>query len=190
MDHKEAMIQAAISLIREKGDRLDDITVREICKRAGVGLGLLNYHFGNKDRLIEQCVEQMINSIIVRFQELQKETEGMSPFERLDYLGGMTLNFLFEHEAMSRISILTDMQTPKEDDNTSRTHRAYLPLVSACRPDWDEETVKRKTFCLITVMQQTFLRHETVSRMLGIPLNTQEARRAFHTQILHDILEV
>ncbi len=190
MDHKDAMIQAAISLIREKGDRLDDITVREICKRAGVGLGLLNYHFGNKDRLIEQCVEQMINSIIVRFQELQKETEGMSPFERLEYLGGMTLNFLVEHEAMSRISILTDMQTPKEDDNTSRTHRAYLPLVSACRPDWDEETVRRKTFCLITVMQQIFLRHETVSRMLDIPLNTPEARRAFHTQILHDILEV
>lgn len=114
----------------------------------------------------------------------------MSPFERLDYLGGMTLNFLFEHEAMSRISILTDMQASKEDDNTSRTYTAYLPLVSACRPDWDEETARRKTFCLITIMQQTFLRHETVSRMLDIPLNTQEARRAFHTQILHDILEV
>lgn len=190
MDHKEAIMQAAISLIREKGDRLDDITVREICKRAGVGLGLVNYHFGNKNRLIEQCVEQMINGIIVRFQELQKETEGMPPFERLDHLGGMTLNFLFEHEALSRISILTDMQAPKEDDNTFRTYTAYLPLVSACRPDWDEETVRRKTFCLITMMQQIFLRHEAVSRMLGIPLNTEEDRRAFHTQILHDILEV
>lgn len=190
MNHKESIIQAAISLIREKGDRLDDITVREICKKAGVGLGLVNYHFGNKDRLIEQCVEQMISSMIVRFQDLQKGTQDMLPFERLDYLGIMTLNFLFEHEAISRISILTDMQTPKEDDNTFRTYAAYLPLVSACRPDWDEDTVKRKTFCLITAMQQTFLRHETVSRMLGISLNTQEARRAFHTQILHDILEV
>lgn len=80
MDHKEAMMQATISLIREKGDRLNEITVREICKRAGVGLGLLNYHFGNKDRLIERCVEQMINSIIVRFQELQKRNGGHVPF--------------------------------------------------------------------------------------------------------------
>lgn len=190
MDHKEVIMQAAIALINEKGNRLDEITVREICKRAGVGLGLVNYHFGNKGRLIELCVERIINGIVERFQNMREETEQLSPFEKLDYLGNMTLDFLFEHDAVSKISILADMQEPKEDDNTSRTYEAYLPLVSACRTDWDEETVKRKTFCLITAMQQTFLRHETVSRMLGVDLNTQDARRAFHTQILHDILEV
>jgi len=190
MDNKEAIIQAAIGLINEKGSQLSEITVREICKRADVGLGLVNYHFGNKDRLIEFCVERIINGIVERFWDMQEKTDKCTPFEKLDYLGNMTLNFLFEHEAVSKISILTDMQTPKENDNTHRTYAAYLPLVSACRPDWNEETVKRKTFCLITVMQQTFLRHETVSQMLGIDLNTEEVRRAFHRQILHDILEV
>ena len=53
MDNKEAIIQATIKLIEEKGEHLDEVTVREICKRAGVGLGLVNYHFGNKDQLIE-----------------------------------------------------------------------------------------------------------------------------------------
>ena len=59
MDNKEAIIQATIKLIEEKGEHLDEVTVREICKRAGVGLGLVNYHFGNKDQLIEQCIERM-----------------------------------------------------------------------------------------------------------------------------------
>lgn len=190
MNSKEAMIQAAIQLIEEKGERLEEITVREICKRAGVGLGLLNYHFGNKDQLIELCVERMVNETVEQFQSIQEKTQGLSPFEKLEALGNMTLNFLFQHEAVSKISILTDMRTPKENDNTHRTFTAYLPLVSACRPDWDEETVKRKTFCLITVMQQTFLRCEATSGILGIPLRAEEARRAFHTQILHDILEV
>lgn len=190
MDNKEAIIQAAIALINEKGNCLGEITVREICKRADVGLGLVNYHFGNKDRLIELCVERIINGIVERFQDMREKTENLPPFEKLDYLGNMTLNFLFEHDAVSRISILTDMQTPKQNDNTHRTYAAYLPLVSACRPDWSEETVKRKTFCLITAMQQTFLRHETVSKTLDVPLDTEEGRRAFHTQILHDILEV
>ena len=54
MDNKEAIIQETIKLIEEKGERLDEITVREICKRASVGLGLVNYHFGNKEKLIEQ----------------------------------------------------------------------------------------------------------------------------------------
>lgn len=102
----------------------------------------------------------------------------------------MTLDFLFEHYAISKISVLTDMHTPTENDNTNRTYAAYLPLVAACRPDWNESTVNRKTFCLITVMQQMFLRYEIISQTLGIDLRQKENRRSFHTQVLHDILEV
>ncbi len=190
MDNKTAIMQAAIELIEEKGEHLEEITVREICKRAGVGLGLVNYHFENKDKLIEQCVELIINDIVERFQNRREKTENLSPFEKLEYLGTMTLDFLFEHEAVSKISVLTDMQTPKESDNTCRTYSAYLPLVAACCPDWDEQTIKRKTFYLITVMQQLFLRHKTISQMFGIDLEKREKRKALHTQVLHDILEV
>lgn len=188
MDNKEAIIQATIALINEKSDGPNEITVREICKRAGVGLGLIHYHFGNKDKLIELCVERIINGIIEQFQNIQEETEGLTPFEKLNYLGSMTLDFLFEHEAVSKISILTDMQTPNKKDNTHKTYAAYLPLVSACRPDWDEETAKRKTFCLIVLMQQAFLRHTAILQTMGLDLKTEEARRTFHTKILRDIL--
>ena len=43
MDAKEAIIQAAIDLINEKGEEMNTITVREICRKANVGLGLVNY---------------------------------------------------------------------------------------------------------------------------------------------------
>ncbi len=102
----------------------------------------------------------------------------------------MTFDFLFEHYAVSRISVLADMKNPKIDDNTHRTYAAYLSLVAACRPDWDEHTVKRKTFCLISVMQQAFLQSEMTSVILGIDLSKKEKRWVWHTQILHDILEV
>lgn len=190
MDNKEAIIQATIELIEENGEHLEEITVREISKRAGVGLGLVNYHFGNKDKLIGQCVERIINGIVEQFQNIREKAEGLVPFEKLEFLGNMTLDFLFQHNAVSRISVLKDMQTPKENDNTCRTYAAYLPLVAACRPDWDESTIKRKTFCLIAVMQQIFLRHETISQMLGVDLGKRENRKTFHTQVLHDILEV
>lgn len=190
MDNKESIIRATIALIEEKGEDLEAITVREISKKAGVGLGLVNYHFGNKDKLIELCVERIVNGIVERFQSIREKTEGFTPFEKLEYLGNMTFDFLFEHYAVSRISVLTDMKNPKIGDNTHRTYAAYLPLVAACRPDWDEHTVKRKTFCLISVMQQTFLRYKTTSPILDIDLSQKENRRAWHTQILHDILEV
>lgn len=190
MHNKEAIIQATIELIEENGEHLEEITVREICKRAGVGLGLVNYHFGNKDKLIELCVERMINGIVENFQHIREKTEGLTPFEKLEYLGNMTLDFLFEHHVVSKISVLTDMQTPKDNDNTNRTYTAYLPLVAACRPDLDEAAIKRKTLYLITVMQQMFLRYEIISQTLGIDLRQKENRKNFHTQVLHDILEV
>lgn len=190
MDHKETIIRTTIALIEEKGEDLGEITVREISKRAGVGLGLVNYHFGNKNKLIELCVERIINGIVEQFRNVREKTKGLTPFEKLERLGNVTFDFLFEHRAMSRISVLTDMKDPNPDDNTHRTYAAYLPLVAACRPDWDERTVKRKTFCLITVMQQAFLRSEMTSAMLDVDLNQKENRRAWHTQILHDVLEV
>lgn len=190
MDHKQAIIQATIELIEENGEHLEEITVREICKRADVGLGLVNYHFGNKDKLINLCVERMIHKIIENFQHTREKTKNLSPFEKLEYLGNITLEFLFEHYAVSKISILTDMQFPKENDNTSRTYTAYLPLVAACRPDWDEATIKRKTFCLITAMQQTFLRCDATSKLMDLDFTKKENRKAWHNRILHDILEV
>ena len=168
MDNKEAIIQATIKLIEEKGEHLEEVTVREICKRAGVGLGLVNYHFGNKDKLIEQCIERMINGTVEHFQNIREKTDGFTPFE----------------------NVLTDMQSPKENDNTYRTYAAYLPLVAACRPDLDEAAIRRKTLYLITVMQQMFLRYEIISQTLGIDLRKRENRKNFHTQVLHDILEV
>lgn len=190
MDNRETIIQTTIALIEEKGEELDTITVREIAKKAGVGLGLVNYHFGNKDKLIDLCVERIINRIVEQFQGIREKTEGFTPFEKLEYLGNMTFDFLFEHYAVSRISVLADMENPKPDDNTHRTYAAYLPLVAACRPDWDEPTVKRKTFCLISVMQQSFLWYETTSTTFDMDLSQKENRRAWHKQILHDILEV
>lgn len=188
MDNRERIVEATMELIQEKGEQAGNISVREICKRADASLGLVNYYFGSKEKLMEECVERLINGTVARFQGIREETMEASPFEKLRFLGNMTFEFLFTHAAVSRISILTDMQSPKAGDNTHRTYEAYLPLVAACRPDWDEDTVKRKTLCLITVMQQAFLRQEAVSQMLGIDLTKPETRRAFHEQILHDIL--
>lgn len=188
MDAKEAIIQAAIDLINEKGEDMNTITVREICRKANVGLGLVNYHFGSKDRLIELCVERMVSDIVDIFRSIQEKTAQLSAFERLEYLGNMTFTFLFEHFAVSRTSILSDMRMPKEDDNTHKTYLAYLPLMSACRPDWDKETLERKTLCLISVMQQSFLRHDVIRQLHGIDLTVPEERKAYHRAILHDIL--
>lgn len=188
MSSKEAILEATIALINEKEDHMEEITMREIAQRAGVGLGLINYHFENKDKLIEACVERIINGIVEKFRGIGEQTKGRTTFEKLDYLGNMTLTFLFEHQAVSKISILSDMRFPQEADNTQRTIQAFLPLVAECRPDWDEEKVRQMTFCLISCMQLAFLRHEILLKTQGINLKDPRERKAFHTRMLQHII--
>ena len=190
MDNKEAIINATVALIDEKGEQINAITVREICKKANVGLGLVYYYFDNKEKLISCCVLKIINGIVEKFAIIREQTKDLAPFEKLEYLGNMTFDFLFDHYTVSKISILTDMQTPKENDNTDRTYTAYLPLVAACRPDWEEDKLRRTTFCLITAMQQAFLRSETVLLTQGVNLRNSAERRRYHKQILQDFLEI
>lgn len=189
-NNKEAIVEATVTLIEERGEKLNTITVREICRRANVGLGLVNYYFENKDKLIAFCVEKIINGIVEKFAATCEQTSRLAPFEKLDFLGNMTLDFLFDHYAVSKISILTDMQTPKENDNTHKTYAAYLPLVAACRPDWDERKVKRMTHCLITAMQQAFLRSDVLLLSQGVNLRDRTERHSYHRQLLRDILGV
>ncbi len=186
---KEAIIEATIALI-ESGKSIESITMREISKKAEVGLGLINYYFLNKDRLIDVCVERIINGVIDKFAVICEQTKDCTPYERLERLGNMTFNFLFEHYAIAKISILTDMHTPKEKDNTHRTYLAFLPLVAACLLDYDEAKIKRLTYCLITSMQQAFLRHEFILITQGINLLDEDERKLYHSQMLKDIIGV
>lgn len=187
MSNKEAIMEATISLINEKEDHIEEITMREISKRAGVGLGLINYHFENKEKLIEACVGRIINGIVEKFRDIGERTKGCTPFEKLDYLGNMTLTFLFEHQAVSKISILSDMRFPQAEDNTQRTIQAFLPLVAQCRPEWDKEKVRQMTFYLISCMQLAFLRHEILVNTQGIDLKDPQERKEFHTKMLKSL---
>lgn len=54
----ERILQATVELLQTKGAK--GLTVRRIAERAGVGVGLINYHFGTKARLLEAAAERML----------------------------------------------------------------------------------------------------------------------------------
>ena len=66
-DIKESIIKETTKLIEEKNGDLKSVTARAIAKRCGIALGLINYHFKSKDRLIELCVQRIVNRILFCF---------------------------------------------------------------------------------------------------------------------------
>ena len=48
---RERILQETIRLIEQEGGVAERVTLRDISAAAGVGVGLINYHFGSKERL-------------------------------------------------------------------------------------------------------------------------------------------
>jgi AcrR family transcriptional regulator len=58
-DIREQIMQATIDLLGDQNDT-DRITMRQIAEKAGVGLGLINYHFKTRDALINEAIGEMM----------------------------------------------------------------------------------------------------------------------------------
>ena len=57
---KENIIRATTELIEQSSGRIHEITSRKIAQQAGVGLGLINYHFGSKENLFQAIVSDFL----------------------------------------------------------------------------------------------------------------------------------
>ena len=60
---KNRMIEVTTELIEQHNGNIKGITARMIATKAGVGLGLINYHFGSKEKLITECVQRIIKNV-------------------------------------------------------------------------------------------------------------------------------
>ncbi|GAP16067.1 transcriptional regulator [Longilinea arvoryzae] len=189
-DRKNEIIQATIRLIQDKGSHPDAITVREICKEAGVGVGIINYYFESKDNLIAQCVQQIIGNVIAHFGEVLAPWPTTSAMGRLKYAANATVTFLYGNENISRISILSDLRNGRAGDNTEQTIAAYLPLVEAvCRERQSQRDAKQATVTMCMVLQGAFLRTERIQAELGIDMRNPEERKRYVDGLIDGLFE-
>ena len=109
---KLTIIEATTELLKEYNGDTKRITSRLIAKRAGIGLGSINYFFGSKENLITECIQRIIHNILTGFTpeitDPAKE-DGLSDQDRLLSWASQTFDFLFENQAIAKISILNDM---------------------------------------------------------------------------------
>jgi|InofroStandDraft_1065614.scaffolds.fasta_scaffold18814_2 AcrR family transcriptional regulator len=152
MEIKEQIINAAIDLIKETNGSIDKITIRQIAKRAGVGVGLINYHFQSKKNLIDLCVQQIISGVIA---QSKPNMEKLSPMEKLKCSIKVSIDFLMDNPEISKISILDDFIQGQANDNTFQTLERYYFYANNLRLN---EDVFFKAVFLIHGLQGIFLR--------------------------------
>ncbi|MNC33392.1 hypothetical protein D3C75_817820 [compost metagenome] len=103
------------------------------------------------------------------------------PLTRVTAVARQVADFLAANPAISRISILGDLNHPAPGDNTALTMTGFT---AAWRGDKDdavmgEEEVKTAVFALTSLMQAAFLRKELSKGLFGYDIENKEERDRF-----------
>ena len=178
---KNRIIEVTTELIEQHNGNIKDITARTIATKADVGLGLINYHFVSKEKLITECVQRIIGKVVTEFQMTEQyETDK----ERLTVCATYVFNFLFEHSAISRVSILGDLQNYTENCNSVLTQRGFS---LSLKNDISNEDKSMFVFILSAAMQVAFLGSETIKQLFGYDFTKTEDRATYISKLV-DIL--
>lgn len=177
-DIRERIVNVTTALI-EQND-IKNITARMIAEKADVALGLINYHFGSKDNLITECVQRIISKVVAGFSAEQAYATDK---ERLTGWATYVFNFLFEHQAISRVSILGDMQNYTENCNSVLTQKGFTRAID----DIPQNKKSQIVFTLTAAMQIAFLGQNAVKALLGYDFENA-CDRATYISNLIDIL--
>ena len=180
---KNRMIKVTTDLIEQYNGNTRSITARMIAEKAGIGLGLINYHFGNKENLITECVQRIIGKVVSGFQLTQPYTTDK---ERLTACAIYVFDFLFENSAISRISILGDFQNYTETCNSVLTQQGFS---FSLKNDISNDDKKILVFILTAAMQAAFLGSEAIEQILGYDFTKSEDRASYIRKLIDILFE-
>jgi len=185
-DAKKQIIDSTIQLIRDHGD-ISKVTIRDICERSNVGVGLVNYHFQSKDNLIRVCVQKIIGNIINGFDDLQKSIN-LKPIDKLKLLLRINLKFLIENPGISKVSIISDLINGDSNDNSIQTRNAYLGLLKEIYGNSKtEDELKVILHILVSTLQVIFLRKDIIKTTDKIDFDNEIQRDEFINNIVDRI---
>lgn len=175
---KEKIISATMDLIKEHGDT-SKITVRDIAARAGVGIGLINYHFQTKDNLVNLCTLELIRHSIEQLGAMNQNMV-LEPLAQMKALGCGIAAFMAMNPGVSRISIVKDLVSADAADNSAQVVKMFFPIArNICSRDQTDQDVNLLLHMLISSIEAAFLRRDVIKDSFGLDFNQAEQRDRF-----------
>ena len=169
---KDHIIKTTTQLIEQYNGDLSKITSRLIAEKAGIGLGSINYYFESKAGLIALCVQQIIGGVMA---QLDLGGQYQTEQQKLVAWANGVFEFLFEHPAIARVSILDDFQNYAPGCNAVRTQQGFALAMPGVQPQSDRQLL---AFMLASAMQAAFLGAQTMPALLGYELQSPPQRKA------------
>ena len=181
---KDRIIEVTTAMIEQHAGDTKAITARVIAEKADVGLGLINYHFGSKENLITTCVQRIISNVVTAGVKVNEEYD--TDKDHLIAKATHVFNFLFVNAAVSRISILGDLQNYSANSNSAYTQRGFMTSLTR---DVAEQDKALLSFILTATMQIAFLGSGSIKEILGYDLEIPKERAAYIEKVVTILFE-
>lgn len=176
---KERILKAAYKLILER-EEPKKVTVKDIAEQAGVGVGLINYHFKNKEYLMMEAVGAAMAEVAGGWQKMAE-----SPLEDPKLMLKQMLMELIEMGA--RYRFLTEIAAKFElIEGPFHTPEFILPYVRQIT-GLDEQPARIKTLSLTTCMQAASLGNERFKGYAGLDLEQPSDRMTFVDTLIENL---
>lgn len=174
---KQKLITATREILDERGHDYKALTSRDIVKRAGVPLGMINYCFGSKDNLV---LKVFLDSYELEWNEHKKafldECINIDdPRERLKYETMKIVQILIKHYDCIK-DILKYIMTSYDITKIIKSHELIRQIVPAERTD---EQCKFIAFELGGILQLAVLRHQELKDYFGVDISDDKQLKKF-----------
>lgn len=174
---KQKLITATNEILAEHGNDYKSLTSREIAKRAGVPLGMINYCFESKDNLV---LKVFLDTYTRKWDEtkvniFKLDGEGMDARDQLKYFAFKIMKIFLAHYECIK-DILKYIMTSYDITSAIQSHELISECVGGKRT---EEQCKLMSFELGSILQIAVLRHKELKENFGIDLYDDEQLKAF-----------
>jgi AcrR family transcriptional regulator len=181
-DTPQFIIDTAKSLLNEVED-IEKITVRQIAERANVGIGLINYHFKNKDNLLSIAIGDSMAKTILSFSKSDSYAD-LEPIEKLSTVLKGLYTLSDKKEKLMRFLLSRDIM-----NGNMQTPLHLIPLLKEIFGNKkDDIQLRILVLQILYPIQVTGLNREAFYMYSGIDVSDQEQRNRFVDNLINNLI--
>lgn len=184
---KEKILMSAEKLLNEKD--VWQISMADVAKEAGVAVGLINYHFNSKEKLIYCTIEFYILKIIAQDSESINSIDLNPKQQLLVSLKGFG-DFLAVHSKMCRLYFINTLEKENKSSISKMGYEYYIPVLQKLYPDKSNEDLIFMIYPIVCSIQMMFLNSEPFKKVTGLDFFCVEDRHIMINKLVDDNLSI
>lgn len=186
---KDKIIEAALGIIAQEG--FQKVTIRKIAVNAGVNVAAVNYHFGSKEKVLNEALEHVMVQIKKIFRCLQDDEK--SPEARLGMFVEKYSNILFKypdpvknliHQSIHERSVINNFQEYLRIEGVDLIKKTIRQI----RVEEEDFILSMRTAQLLSSMAFPVLLGNRAEEIFGIELQNIDNRRIYADLLVKNIL--